>query len=127
MCVVTAIHPARTQVLVIRGDGGRSGRCSGLLGKRVRSQVTADRLPAEADLLADGDLGEALLMQREHGLIPSQPPRATRLLLLLGARPAGWCGRRYEPGLRLWWSRLGQCAIDGGCGLAQRGALARED
>src|SRR4051812_11521459 len=127
MCVVTAIHPARTQVLVIRGDGGRSGCCSGLLGKRVRSQVTADRLPAEADLLADGDLEEALLMEREHGLVPSQPLRTARLLLLLRTRLAGWGGSRCEPGLSIGRRSLGQPAIDGGCGLAQRAALARED
>jgi len=127
VCVVTAIGPPLTQVLVIRRERARAGCRRVLLGKRVRSQVPADRLPAEVDLLADGDLGEALLMQREHRLVPSQPLRATRLPLLLGTRLAGWCGRRYKPGLRLWWSRLGQCAIDGGCGLAQRGALARED
>src|SRR4051794_248988 len=111
MCVVTAIGPARTQELVIRGERGLSWCCSGLLGKRVRSQVTADRLPAEADLLTDGDLGEAMLMQCEHSLVPSQPPRTAQLLLLLRTRLAGWCGRRCQPGHCLGRSCLSQCAI----------------
>src|SRR4051812_6302854 len=126
MCVVTAIHPARTQVLVIRGDGGRSGCCSGLLGKRVRSQVAADRLPAEADLLADGDLGEALLMERDHGLVPSQPLGTARLLLLVVTRLARWCGWRCERGLGFRRSSFGQREINSGCGPMQRGPLACE-
>jgi hypothetical protein len=98
-----------------------------MLGKRVRSQVATDRLPAKADLIADGDLGETLLMQREHGLVPSQALRTARLLLFLGMRLAGWCGRRCEPGRCLGWSSLGQREINSGCGPMQRGALACED
>ena len=98
-----------------------------MLGEPVSPQVAADRLPAEADLLADRDVGEALLMQREHGLVPSQPLRTARLLLLLGTRLDGSGGRRCKPGLSIGRSSPGQLAIDGGCGLAQRGALACED